>query len=110
MSATAQSLTLSHNIGDLLAKPEFQGFAERLLPWDDVPTHLPLNRLADLMPYHSHIQPAEIVATLNKMAQAREKGEQIFYDIYLEAEKQQDLDKRHTSIFFFKGKPNAPFA
>lgn len=112
MSAIAQPLTTTNTVGDLLAKPEFQGFAERLLPWDDepAPAQLPLNQITQLMPYHSHIQPTEIVATLNKMAEAQRKGEVIFYDIYSKDEQRQDPSKRHTGIFVFKGKPNAPFA
>lgn len=112
MSAIAQPLTTTSTVGDLLAKPELKGFAERLLPWDDepAPTELSLNQIAQLMPYHSHIQPAEIVATLNKMSEAKTKGDVIFYEIYSEAEQRQDPSKRHTGIFVFKGKPNAPFA
>ncbi len=112
MTAFAQPLTTSNTLGDLLNKPEFQGFAERLLPWDDEPvaTDLPLNRVADLMPYHSHIHPQEVVAALNKMAEKQAQGETIFYDIYTEAEKRHDPSKHYTGIFVFKGKPNAPFA
>ena len=69
----AQPLSTDSTIRDVLAQPAFQGFAERLLPWDDgrEPPDLPLNRVAELMPYHSHIHPAEIVETLNHMAAQR---------------------------------------
>lgn len=80
----AQPLSTDSTIRDVLAQPAFQGFAERLLPWDDgrEPPNLPLNRVAELMPYHSHIHPAEIVETLNHMAAQRARGEAVFYEIY----------------------------
>lgn len=62
------------------------------------------------MPYHSHIHPAEIVETLNHMAAQRARGEAVFYEIYAEADKRRDPGKRHTGIFMFKGRDNAPFA
>ena len=62
------------------------------------------------MPYHSHIHPAEIVETLNHMAAQRAGGEAVFYEIYAEADKRRDPGKRHTGIFMFKGRDNAPFA
>lgn len=108
----AQPLSTDSTIRDVLAQPVFQGFAERLLPWDDgrEPPNLPLDRVAELMPYHSHIHPAEIVETLNHMAAQRARGEAVFYEIYTEADKRRDPGKRHTGIFMFKGRDNAPFA
>ena len=55
-----------------------------------------LCRVAELMPYHSHIHPAEIVETLNHMAAQRARGEAVFYEIYAEADKRRDPDKRHA--------------
>ena len=40
----------------------------------------------------------------------RARGEAVFYEIYAEADKRRDPDKRHTGIFMFKGRDNAPFA
>lgn len=40
----------------------------------------------------------------------RARGEAVFYEIYAEADKRRDLGKRHTGIFMFKGRDNAPFA
>ena len=44
----AQPLSTDSTIRDVLAQPAFQGFADRLLPWDDgrEPPNLPLNRVA----------------------------------------------------------------
>ena len=38
------------------------------------------------------------------------KGRTVFYDIYTEAQKRADPTKEHTGLFFFRGKPGAPFA
>ncbi|MFC2279421.1 MAG: alpha/beta hydrolase, partial [Cardiobacterium hominis] len=107
----AQPLSTDSTIRDVLAQPAFQDFAERLLPWDAgrEPPDLPLNRVAELMPYHSHIHPAEIVETLNHMAAQRARGKTVFYEIYAEADKRRDPGKRHTGIFMFKGRDKAPF-
>ncbi len=112
MMPHAQTLNTQSTVADVLAKPEFQGFAARLLPWDDgsTPPALPLARIAETMPYHSHIRPQEIVDTLNDMAARQKRGETVFRDIYSEAEKRRDPGKRHTGLFVFKGRDNAPFA
>lgn len=104
--------TPQSTIEDVLNQPAFAGFAERLLPWDNrLPQRsMTLSQVVQLMPYHSHIYPNEIVATLNDMVKRHQHGETLFYDIYTPQEKQQDPSKRHTGIFFLRGKANAPFA
>lgn len=37
-------------------------------------------------------------------------GEQVFFDIYSEAEKRADPAKQNTGLFFFRGKPGAKTA
>ena len=49
----------------------------------------------------------EIVNTLHKQAA---NGEQIFFDIYTDAEKSADPAKKDTGLFFFRGEPGAKFA
>ena len=44
------------------------------------------------------------------MAAQRARGKTVFYEIYAEADKRRDPGKRHTGIFMFKGRDNAPFA
>ncbi len=107
----AQPFTTDSRVNDILTHSAFQGFAERLLPWDDNRNepNLRLTQIERLMPYHSHISPQVVTETLNKMLARAEQGGTIFYEIYSEAEKRQDPSKRHTGIFVFKGKPNAPF-
>ncbi|MCW0000114.1 alpha/beta hydrolase [Pararhizobium sp. YC-54] len=37
-------------------------------------------------------------------------GKPVFYDIYTEAQKRADPTKEQTGLFFFRGRPGAPFA
>lgn len=85
---SAQSFTPNSSVNDILTQPTFQGFAERLLPWDDKSNepNLQLNQIEQLMPYYSHISPQVVTTTLNKMLQRAEQGDTIFYEIYSEVE------------------------
>lgn len=38
------------------------------------------------------------------------KGKPVFYDIYTDAQKRAHPSKEQTGLFFFRGKPCAPFA
>ena len=93
----AQPLSTDSTIRDVLAQPAFQGFAERLLPWDDgrEPPNLPLNRVAELMPYHSHIHPAEIVETLNHMGRRSGRGAKRCFTRFIQLKK---LDVEEQSV------------
>lgn len=95
---SAQPFTPNSSVNDILTQPTFQGFAERLLPWDDKSNepNLHLNQIEQLMPYHSHISPQVVTTTLNKMLQRAEQGDTIFYEIYSEVEKRQDPSKQAT--------------
>jgi acetyl esterase/lipase len=97
---------------DLLDHPAFDGFADRLLPWDDrrYDRGLALRQMATLLPYHSAVVPDVIVAGLNALIDRANRGEKIFYDIYDDEEKERDPSKRNTGLFFLRGKPGAPFA
>ena len=60
--------------------------------------------------WYSHIDPDETVEIVNTLRNRALNGETVFYDIYTEAEKAADPDKRNTGLFFFKGTPGAKFA
>jgi len=109
---TAEHLSKDSTLGDLLSHPAFQGFAQHLLPWDDrqYDLNLPIRNIGSLMPYHSVVNPDDIVGALNVMIDQAKRGHAIFYDIYSEKEKLNDPAKANAGLFFFKGKPGAPFA
>ena len=102
----------SDSIRHIVNHPAFKGFAQCILPWDDNRSYYdtPLGNVSSLMPYHSHVIPEIVLNALNHMIDEVGKGETIFYDFYTEQQKLEDPSKKTTGLFFFKGKPGAPFA
>lgn len=105
-------LTNGSYIRDIVQHPAFKGFGELLLPLDDNSGYYD-TKLSDvriLMPYHGHVVPDDVVATLNHMIDEAGSGKTIFYNFYTEEQMLQDPGKRNTGLFFFRGKSVAPFA
>jgi hypothetical protein len=105
-------LRVDDTIGDVLKHPAFAGFARLLLPWDsrrDDPT-LSLRNIGTLLPYHTHVDPPVVVASLNRMIDDVSAGRMVFYDIYTAGQKQAESSRKDTGLFFLRGKPGAPFA
>jgi acetyl esterase/lipase len=109
---TLPMLTVNNTIGDLVNHPAFKGFAELLLSRDDNSAYynIALANADCLMPYHENVNPAVIVNALNYMIDEVQNGKTIFYSFYTAPQKQADPAKENTGLFFFKGKPDAPFA
>ena len=105
-------LRVTDSIGDVLAHRAFAGFGRLLLPWDDrrYDTTMLLRNIGALLPYHTHVDPAVVVSSLNRMIDDASAGRTVFHDFYTGAEKQADPSRQHTGLFFFRGKPGAPFA
>lgn len=99
-------------ISDILNHPSFAGFSRLLLPWDDrsYDGEMQLGNISSLLPYHTHIDPKEMVTALNRMIDDASQGSTTFFDFYSEAQKRTEPSKQHTGLFFFRGKPGAPFA
>ena len=51
-----------------------------------------------------------VVVALNRMIDDVSLGRTVFHDIYTEAQKQAERSRRNAGLFFFRGKPGAPFA
>lgn len=102
----------SDRIGDLLTHPAFTGFAPLLLPWDGraYDEGMPLSEVGSLLPYHSHVRLDEVVGALNRMIDDATGGRTIFYEIYGAAERKAEPDRERTGLFYFRGRPGAPFA
>ena len=105
-------LSENSTIGDLLRHPAFSGFGRLLLPWDgrSYEATLQLRQADSLLPYHSHVQPAVVAAALNRMVDDAAAGKTIFYNIYTEKQQLSDSSLKQTGLFFYRGKPGAPFA
>jgi acetyl esterase/lipase len=105
-------LTADDTIQRVLNHPALAGFGRLLLPWDDrnYDAGRRLRDVGSLLPYHTRVDPATVVGALNHMIDAVGNGQTIFYDFYTEEEKKADRTKANTGLFFFPGKPGAPFA
>jgi acetyl esterase/lipase len=105
-------LTTNDYVRDIVHHPAFKGFGELMLPRDDNTSYYDtrLNQVGSLMPYHSRVNPDIVVNTLNHMIDEVNTGKTVFYDFYTEQQKQEDPTKKSTGLFFFGGKPGAPFA
>ncbi len=69
-----------------------------------------LGNLGDHLIWYSHVNPERTVSIVNEMKTRVQNGEQIFYDIYTEEEKESDPSKADTGLFFFRGDPGEKFA
>jgi len=105
-------LRVDDAIGDLLKHPAFASFGRLLLPWDDrrPETTMRLSEIGSLLPYHTHVDPAVVVSSLNRMVDDAAAGRKVFYDFYTAAEKKAEPTRHNTGLFFYRGKPGAPFA
>ena len=90
---------------NVLKHPAFAGFARLLLPWDDrrYDGTMRLSEIGSLLPYHTHVDPAVIVSSLNRMIDDAAAGKTVFHDFYTEAQKRRSRRVRHTGLFFFRG-------
>ncbi len=107
-----QHVTTGDFVRSVVEHPAFKGFGEYLLPWNNRPQQLDaiLSNVGSLLPYHSHVNPDIVVGALNHMIDEVASGREIFYDFYNERQKRQDPAKHSAGLFFFRGKPGAPFA
>jgi acetyl esterase/lipase len=108
----AAPLHLDDSVDDMLAHPAFAGFGRLLLPWGDRRDDhsLALRSIGSLLPYHAHVDPGVVVSALNRMIDDASVGRTIFRDIYTNAQKQAEPSRHDAGLFFFRGKPGAPFA
>ena len=99
----------STKIADVTADPAFKGFGRFLFPlqrgyWSG-------STLGTLsLVWYSEIDPQKTVEIVNTLKNRALAGQKVFFDIYTEAEKAADPAKRGTGLFFFRGRPGAPFA
>jgi hypothetical protein len=106
------ALTVRDSVHDVMEHPAFAGHARLLMPWDDrrIDEAMRLSDIGALLPYHSNVDPAVVVSALNRMIDDVGAGKAVFFDFYTEAQKRSDASKRNAGLFFFRGKPGAPFA
>lgn len=106
-----RQLSATSTVGDILRHPAFNGFARHILPWNDrrYDESMPLSTIDGLLPYHSAIDTGTVLGGLNRIISDVAAGRQVFFDIYSDEEKAADPSKANTGLFFFRGRPGAPF-
>jgi acetyl esterase/lipase len=113
VSATQRvHLDAKSTLRDLLRHPAFDGFAPLILPWDDrvYDQQMSLARISSLLPYHTHVDVETVTSALNRMIDDAAGGKTVFYRFYSDAQRRQQTAKSKTGLFFFRGRPGAPFA
>ncbi len=109
---TGGHLTPRSSLRDLPKHPAFAEFGDLLLPWDDraYDEHMPLTDIGSLLPYHSHVDPETVTSALNHMIDDVGDGKTVFYRFYTEAQRREQPARERTGLFYFRGRPGAPFA
>ncbi len=105
-------LSTNSSVIEIVNHPAFQGFGELMLPRDDNSRYYntQLSNVGSLMPYHSHVNPVDVVNALNYMIDEVNNDKTIFYNYYTDEQKQREPNKENTGLFFFRGNPGAPIA
>lgn len=107
--ATPALFSRTSLISDVMSDPVFGDYGRLIFPVQH--SYWSGSTLEQLrLTYYNHIDPDMTVEIVNYMKRQALSGEPVFLDIYTEAEKQADPEKRNTGLFFFKGKAGAPFA
>lgn len=99
-------LMASSNIRDLKNHPYLKTFASHLMPRPgDINRDLTISQISRLMPWHGYINTGDILHSLNRLIDDCAGGKQVFYSFY-----KNESRAEQTGLFFFRGKPGAPFA
>lgn len=103
---SCRHLTENNTIADLANHPAFGDFGAHLLPrMQDAQSALPLAQVGRLMPWHGHVEPEVVLDAVNRLIDDSLAGRPIFHRFH------EDPDKSsRTGLFYFRGRPNAPFA
>lgn len=93
-------------ISDVINDPDFGDWGRLIFPANT--SYWSGTTLEDLrLTWYNGIDPDKTVEIVNYF---KAHADEVFIDIYTEAEKQADPEKRNTRLFFFRGTPDAPFA
>ncbi len=103
--------TADTKVWDVINDPVFEDYGRLIFPADrQISDDLTLGDVEDILIWYSYVSPDRTVEIANYLREQAASGEQIFYDIYTEAEKRADPAKEDTGLFFFRGLPGAKFA
>ncbi len=100
-------------ISEVMNHVAFDGWGPLIFPWDEKSRYSPEMTMYDapaLHFWHTGMSVPTMVSGINRMIDDLNTGARVFYSIYSEEEKAADPSKKTTGLFFFRGKPGAPFA
>lgn len=103
----------SSTVGDVISDPHFENFGRLLFPVDrPVSEDMTLEEISSGSVYvwYNDIDPDKTVEIIQSLHDHAAAGDQVFYDIYSEEEKEADPSKEDTGLFFFRGNPGEKFA
>lgn len=94
-------LTTGNTVADVVSHPAFKGFGQYILPlqWRYDP-EMKLMNIPSMLPYHNYVDAGRAVGYINEMIDMVKQGNRLYYD----------LGRKDAGLFFFPGKPGAPFA
>ena len=103
--------TENSKVTEVMRDPAFGDYGHLIFPVDiAISEDLELKDVEDILPWYSEVNPKKTVEIVNYMKDRVTDGEQIFYDIYSEEEKEADPAKEDTGLFFFRGDPGVKTA
>lgn len=103
--------TENSKVTDVMRDPAYGDYGHLIFPVDiAISEDLELKDVEDILPWYSEVNPKKTVEIVNYMKDRVTDGEQIFYDIYSEEEKEANPAKEDTGLFFFRGDPGAKTA
>ncbi len=103
----------SSTVEDVISDPCFEDFGRLLFPVDrSVSENMTLEEISSgsIYAWYNYIDPDKTVEIIQSLHDHAAAGEQIFYKIYSEEEKEADPSKEDTGLFFFRGNPGEKFA
>ena len=103
--------TENSKVTEVMRDPAFGDYRHLIFPVDiAISEDLELKDVEDILPWYSEVNPKKTVEIVNYMKDRVTDGEQIFYDLYSEEEKEANPAKEDTGLFFFRGDPGAKTA
>ena len=105
-------ITSEDTIYDIISHPAFKGFGFHIFPWNSKDRYsktMKMKEAPSLNLWHTNLNIDEEVRGINRLITDINKGYKVFYDIYTEEEKKKDPFKKHTGLFYLRGKKNAPY-
>lgn len=112
-STSGNTYTRLSTVKDVIQDPYFENFGRLLFPVDRVVSeNMTLEEVSSSSVYvwYNYFEPDKTVEIVENLHDRAALGEPVFYDIYTEAEREEDPSKKDTGLFFFKGNPGEKFA